>query len=123
MTANQALLDDNTAALAEAEVDIRQTIKDIEQNEATFAQEQGTRDGQNAIYTRKNDLNVDAIAAVDEATKLVQHLALGTSFSQLKSRFDAVQKRLEENEAHGALFQPIITALTELATKVDQKAI
>ena len=105
MTANQALLDDNTAALAEAEIDIRQTIKDLEQNEATFGQEQGTRNGQNAIFTRKNDLNVDAIAAVDEAIKLVQHLSLGTSFSQLKGRFDAVQQRLSENEAHGALFQ------------------
>jgi hypothetical protein len=34
-----------------------------------------------------------------------------------------VQKRLSENQAHGALFQPIVTALTELATKVDQQAI
>jgi hypothetical protein len=107
VVANQALLDDNTAALADAEIDIRQTIKDIESNEATFAQEQGTRNGQNAVWTRKNDELVDAIAAVEEATKLVQHLALGTSFSQLKGRFDAVQKKLQENESHGALFQVI----------------
>lgn len=39
ITANQALLEDNTAALADAEVDIRQTIKDIEQNEATTTSE------------------------------------------------------------------------------------
>lgn len=85
------MLDDNTAALAEAEIDVRQTIKDIESNEATFAQEQGTRNGQNAIWTRKHDEVTDAIAAIDEATKLVQHLSLGTSFTQLKGRFDAVQ--------------------------------
>lgn len=50
-------------------------------------------------------------------------MSLGSSYAQLKNRFDAVQKKLEENTAHGALFQPIITALTELATKVDQGAI
>lgn len=97
--------DDNSKALEEAEVDVRETVKDIEQNERTFAQEDGTRNQQHGTWTQKNSEHDEAIAAVDEATKLVQHLSLGTAFSQLKPRFEAVQKRLSENEAHGALFQ------------------
>jgi predicted DNA binding CopG/RHH family protein len=35
--------DDNTNALTEAENDVRQTIKDIETNEKTFASEEANR--------------------------------------------------------------------------------
>lgn len=104
------------AALADAENDVRQTVGDLSSNGNTFAQEQGTRDSQHETWVRKNGEHSEALEAVDEAQKLVQHLSLGTSFAQLKNRFDAVQKRLTENKTHGALLQPIVTALTELAT-------
>lgn len=82
--------DDNTNALAEAEADVRQTLKDIETNEKTYASEQDNRNAQNAVWVRKNGEHEEAIAAVDEATKLVQHLSLGASFIELKPRFEAV---------------------------------
>ncbi|CAD8079544.1 unnamed protein product [Paramecium sonneborni] len=123
ISANAQMREDNEKALAEAENDVRQTIQDIESNERTFAQEEANRNKAHETWVRKNGEHDDAIAAVDEATKLVQHLSLGATFAELKPKFEAVQKRLIENESHGALFQPIVTALTELASKVDQKAI
>jgi DNA-binding MurR/RpiR family transcriptional regulator len=48
---------------------------------------------------------------------------MGAAFAQVKTRYDAVQKKLQENTAHQALFKPIIAALTELSTHVDSKAI
>ncbi|KAM3138351.1 hypothetical protein pb186bvf_009627 [Paramecium bursaria] len=120
---NANLRDENQKAQDEAEVDVRQTVQDIESNEKTYAQEDANRNKQHETFVRKNQEHLDAIQAVDEATKLVQHLSLGATFAELRPRFEAVQKKLIENESHGALFQPIVTALTELATKVDQKAI
>jgi hypothetical protein len=48
---------------------------------------------------------------------------LGASFAQLKSKYDTVLTKLKENTSHEALLKPIITALTELSTNVNFKAI
>jgi hypothetical protein len=77
-------------ALAGAEDDLRQTIKDIEQNEATYAREQATRDDQHAVWERKDGEHADALDAVDDAIKLINHLSMGAAFAQVKTRYDAV---------------------------------
>lgn len=64
--------------------------QDIESNEKTYAQEEANRNKAHETWVRKNSEHDDAIAAVDEATKLVQHLSLGATFAELKPKFEAV---------------------------------
>lgn len=45
--------------------------QDIESNEKTYAQEEANRNKAHETWVRKNGEHDDAIAAVDEATKLV----------------------------------------------------
>ncbi|CAD8201294.1 unnamed protein product [Paramecium pentaurelia] len=125
--------EDNEKALAETETDARQIIqliiiqynkKDVKCNDRTFAQEDTKKNKAHKFWVRKNGENDDAIVVVDETTnQLVQYLSMDATFAELKQKFEALQMRLIENESHGALIQPIVTAQTGLATKVDQKAI
>ncbi|CAK56851.1 unnamed protein product (macronuclear) [Paramecium tetraurelia] len=56
--------------------------------------------------------------------KLIQHLSLGASFVQVKSKYETIHKRLTDNTSHSQLLQPVVAALTELATHgVNQKAL
>lgn len=48
---------------------------------------------------------------------------MGASFAQVSSKYEALQKKLKENTSHSAMFKPIISALAELSTTVDHKAI
>ena len=44
----------------------------------------------------------------------------GVAFAQLKSRYDKVLEKLRENESnHASLFKPLITSLTQIATKLN----
>jgi hypothetical protein len=45
------------------------------------------------------------LAAVDDGIKLIQHLQLGASFAQLKSKYDSVLNKLKENTSHEALLK------------------
>jgi len=125
IVANTQLRDDSVEALAEAEVDVRQTVKDLADNEDTFAREQNTRNNQHAVWARKDGELEELLVAIDEASKLVQHLQLGASFAQVKTRYEGVTKKLNTLSSQEALLKPIIAALTELATSttVDFKAI
>ncbi|KAM3131279.1 hypothetical protein pb186bvf_016597 [Paramecium bursaria] len=121
---NTKLRDDTTEALAQSEVDIRETIKDIASNEDTFAREQATREAQHALWVSKTAAIDDVIEAIDDASKLIQHLSLGASFAQVRTKYEAIHKKLSESNEHTAILQPVITALTELATHgVNQKAL
>jgi len=44
----------------------------------------------------------------------------GVAFSQIKSRYDKVLEKLSDNESkHASLFKPLISSLTQLATKLN----
>ncbi|CAK67587.1 unnamed protein product (macronuclear) [Paramecium tetraurelia] len=115
------LRDSTTEALGEAEVEVRVVTSDIANNEKSFADESATRQSQHDTWVRKDAEHVDQIDAIDEASKIVQHLQAGVAFAQLKSRFEKVQAKLMESKH--ALFKPLINALTQLASKVDNKSI
>ncbi|CAD8176145.1 unnamed protein product [Paramecium pentaurelia] len=124
IAANTQLRDDTIEALAVSEEDIRVTIQDIANNEATYAREEATRNQQHETFVAKIAAIDDVIDAIDDAAKLIQHLSLGASFAQIKTKFDSLHKKLSDNTSHSALLQPVITALTELATHgVNQKAL
>ncbi|CAD8088461.1 unnamed protein product [Paramecium primaurelia] len=120
IAANTQQRDETIKALAVSEEDIRVTIQDIANNEATYVGEEATRNQQHETFVFK----VAAIDAIDDAAKLIQHLSLGASFAQIKTKFDTLHKKLSDNTSHFALSQPVIAALTELATHgVNQKAL
>ncbi|CAD8181774.1 unnamed protein product [Paramecium pentaurelia] len=124
IAANTQLRDDTIEALAVSEEDIRVTIQDIANNEVTQAREEATRNQQHETFVSKVAAIDDVIDAIDDAAKLIQHLSLGASFAQIKTKFDSLQKKLSDNTTHSALLQPVIAALTELATHgVNQKAL
>jgi hypothetical protein len=121
---NTKLRDDTIEALAQSEADLSTTIKDIASNEDTYAREEATRNQQHETFVSKIAAIDDVIDAIDEAAKLIQHLSLGASFAQVKTKFDQLHKKLTENTSHSALLQPIISALAELSTHgVNQKAL
>jgi len=44
----------------------------------------------------------------------------GVAFAQIKSRYDKVLEKLRDNQnKHASLFKPLITSLTQLATKLN----
>jgi hypothetical protein len=44
----------------------------------------------------------------------------GVAFSQIKSRYDKVLEKLnDDSNKHATLFKPIINSLTQLATKLN----
>mmetsp|Transcript_3054 Transcript_3054/g.467 ORF Transcript_3054/g.467 Transcript_3054/m.467 type:complete len:80 (+) Transcript_3054:609-848(+) len=44
----------------------------------------------------------------------------GVAFSQIKSRYDKVLEKLSDNNSkHSSLFKPLISSLTQLATKLN----
>jgi hypothetical protein len=44
----------------------------------------------------------------------------GVAFSQIKSRYDKVLEKLnDDSNKHTTLFKPLITSLTQLATKLN----
>jgi len=44
----------------------------------------------------------------------------GVAFSQIKSRYEKVLEKLNDNtNKHNTLFKPLITSLTQLATKLN----
>lgn len=103
--ANTKLRDDTVEALAQSEEDIRVTIADIENNRATYAREEATRQNQHDTYVAKVAAIDDVIEAIDDAAKLIQHLSLGASFAQVRTKFDSLHKRLSDNTSHTALLQ------------------
>ena len=92
------LRDDTTEALDEAEKEVRTATKDLEQNEETFASESALRQQQHTTFEEKDAEHDANIVAIDEASKIVQHLQAGVAFSQLRSRFDKVTARLTETK-------------------------
>jgi hypothetical protein len=65
----------------------------------------------------------EAIAAIDEAYALIEHLQGGASFIQVKGRFSKVLSRLQSQpRGSSLLFQPILSMMSQLASKQDADA-
>ncbi|CAK58021.1 unnamed protein product (macronuclear) [Paramecium tetraurelia] len=113
------LRDSTTEALGEAEAEVRVVTSDIANNEKSFADESATRQSQHDTWVRKDAEHVDQMDAIDEASKIVQHLQAGVAFAQLKSRFEKVQAKLMESKH--ALFKPLINAFDLISLKGRQQ--
>ena len=123
---NENILEENQNNLETANNDLDNTDNAIDNNARRLEEGQETRDVRHQEYENVNQEYEDAIEAVDEAITLVRHLRAGSSFIQLKGRFQKVQNKFAEhvkNSKHAHLYTPIISALTQLASKADQDTV
>merc|ERR1712150_272785 len=56
---------------------------------------------------------------LDEGVKLINHMLHGVAFSQIQARYEKVLDKLKESKSHASLFKPLVTQLTQLASKLN----
>jgi len=116
----------NRAALKIAKKDLKQTIASLNTNAKRLADGQSERDQQHDIYAQAMSDHENGVKALDGAIQLLQHLQAGTSFIQLKKRFDGVMAELvdvSQKSKSSHLFAPLISALAQLAEKASPETI
>jgi len=60
------------------------------------------------------------ITTLDEGVKLINHMLHGVAFNQIETRYNKVLATLKESKGnHASVFRPLITALTQLSTKLN----
>lgn len=55
------------------------------------------------MWVAKDAAIDDVVEAIDDAAKLIQHLSLGASFAQVKTKYEVLHKKLSDNQSHTAL--------------------
>ncbi|CAD8165751.1 unnamed protein product [Paramecium octaurelia] len=121
LIANQKILQENTENLQRALNKIAEVSVEIDQNMLKNNAGQSERDQQYAeLQSTLKDHN-EAISAIDEAYALIEHLANGSSYIQVKGRFNKVINRLtQQSSGIIRLLQPIITMMSQLASNTDE---
>jgi chromosome segregation ATPase len=111
---------DNEEILQQAKIDLNQANQDYD--ETIQAIESGTaqREAEHSRWAEEDYENSISIATLEEGVKLINHIIHGVAFAQIKSRYDKVLDKLRDNQnKHASLFKPLITSLTQLATKLN----
>jgi chromosome segregation ATPase len=111
---------DNEEILQQAKIDLNQANQDYD--ETIQAIETGTaqREAEHSRWADEDYENSISIATLEEGVKLINHIIHGVAFAQIKSRYDKVLDKLRDNQnKHASLFKPLITSLTQLATKLN----
>ncbi|CAD8077211.1 unnamed protein product [Paramecium sonneborni] len=120
LKAHNKIVDENTNNLQRSLNKIAEVSVEIEENSKKTNAGQSERDLQYAEFQSKIKDHTEAIAAIDEAYALIEHLSGGSSFIQVKGRFNKVLSRLQnQSTSSGLLFQPILTMMTQLSAKSD----
>ncbi|CAD8098622.1 unnamed protein product [Paramecium sonneborni] len=120
LLANQKIVQENTENLQRALNKIAEVSVEIEQNILKTNAGQSERDLQYIEFQSTLKDHNEAISAIDEAYALIEHLANGLSFIQLKGRFNKVINRLtSQSQGITHLFQPIINMMSQLASNTD----
>jgi hypothetical protein len=123
---NIKIRDINQAALTITLKDLEETIRALNLNNQRLSSGQVERDEQHKEYANILAEHEQCVKALDGAIQLLQHLQSGTSFVQLKKRFEKVTAELVEtskSSSKGHLYEPLISALTELAAKASPEII
>jgi hypothetical protein len=112
-------------ALVELRAKLADLIARTEENERRTAEGTAQREHDHAIYESDIADNIDAIDASTEAINLLNALRAGTSFVQLKNKFQKVSDKLDQTKSakHGHIYTPIIKALAQISSKADKEAI
>lgn len=113
----------NEQLKATAQSELAQTNADLTENAAAIKSGTETRARNHQEWQREHKEHTEAIAAIDEATVLIQHLKTGTSFVQLKNHFSRVTGTMEAYKHKHALWTPVIQAMAQLANRADQATV
>jgi len=114
------------AALEIAQKDLTETMNALNLNGRRLNEGQHERDAQHSDYAKFLSEHEQGVKALDGAIQLLQHLQSGSSFVQLKHRFEKVTQELVEvakSSSKGNLYTPLITALAELAEKANPEMV
>jgi len=116
---------DNEAALVNLHAHLDEVEAFLEANERRTADGTAQREQQHATYETDLANNIDAIDACSQAISLLNAMRAGTSFIQLKNKFQKVQERLEatKSSTHSHIYTPLIKALAQITSKADKEAI
>jgi hypothetical protein len=112
-------------ALVRHHAHLETVIVAIADNEKSTAEGTALRESQHALYVDDLADNIDAIEASKEAIQLLNALRAGTSFVQLKNKFQKVSEKLDNTKSskHAHIYTPIIKALAQISSKADKEAI
>jgi flagellin-specific chaperone FliS len=112
-------------ALVRHNAHLESVIAAIADNEHQTEEGKALRTSQHELYVVDLADNIDAIEASKEAIQLLNALRAGTSFVQLKNKFQKVSEKLDntKNSKHAHIYTPIIKALAQISSKADKEAI
>jgi len=111
---------ENENILTQAKIDLAQADQDYEETIDSITSGTEIRAAEHERWADEDYQNAISIATLEEGVKLINHMIHGVAFSQIKSRYDKVIEKLSDNESkHSSLFRPLITSLTQLATKLN----
>ncbi len=113
------------ASLARLQEHLAAVVAQLESNERRTSEGTAQREQQHALYESDLADNIDAISACQEAIQLLNALRSGTSFVQLKNKFQKVAERLQSTKTskHTHVYTPLIKALAQISSKADQEVI
>lgn len=113
-------ISDNEEILTQARIDLNQANQDYDETVAAIDQGTQQREAEHARWADEDYQNSISIATLEEGVKLINHMIHGVAFAQIKSRYDKVLEKLRDNQnKHASLFKPLITSLTQLATRLN----
>ncbi|KAM3146373.1 hypothetical protein pb186bvf_001342 [Paramecium bursaria] len=123
LKAHQRIVEENNNNLQRSLNKIAEVSVEIEDNIKKTNRGQSERDVQYAEFQSKIKDHSEAIAAIDEAYSLIEHLQGGASFIQVKGRFNKVlQRLLNQPKSFQLLFQPIGNMMNQIASKQGSDA-
>ncbi|EAR83961.3 trichocyst matrix protein T4-B, putative (macronuclear) [Tetrahymena thermophila SB210] len=120
----QSQINSNQDSLQRDNYALQQASEDYDNTDISI--DKGTVDREDAHerWEQSDKEITEALNALDEATKLIQHMVHGVSFAQIKSRYDKVLEKLTTNKSkHSTLFKPLIIALSQLSSQLNNDSI
>lgn len=112
-------IEQDEIALANAQKSLAQAKTDLADTQAQIKEGQARRDAEHASWIERDYQRRIDIATLEEGIKLINHMIHGVAFSQIKTRYNKVLENLSKSGEKHTLYKPLITALTELATKLN----
>nr|AWX67866.1 trichocyst matrix protein T4-B [Philasterides dicentrarchi]QEE82884.1 trichocyst matrix protein T4-B [Philasterides dicentrarchi] len=110
----------NSEILKDAKVTLAQANRDFDEVVESIDQGSQQRRADHERWVEEDYANAISIATLEEGVKLINHMIHGVEFTQIKSRYEKVLDKLkEDNNKHASLFKPLISSLTQLATRLN----
>jgi chromosome segregation ATPase len=116
-------IQNNREVLAQAKLSLNQAATDLDETNNSLEAGAAQRASEHAAWTNADFEHSEAIAALEEASKLIKHLIHGVSFAQVRERYVKVEEALRNNARHASLFKPLLAALASISTKLNYEQV